>query len=234
MSEFTVSAGTPHVVKSCHPFLSAMRDITQPFPSAAGLIVISAFFARLFSYLFFQLITASCSLASRARGFLSVIFPPPGNYVGAADQTREEADAALKKSRFAYLNPVRRINGERRRTKRKERARREDRAKKGCVLSYPCEDGTRQRTARARAPRQWAVFAHPKIGRRRKNAATIAAWDKNYLGREKKQSKGKRLIGGHMLTTLNLVTLALTWKDSLLSNAVTKCSYVTEILRILW
>lgn len=123
MSKFTVPASTPYAVKSCHPFLSAMRDITQCVPSAAGLIVISVFFAQLFSYLFFQLITASRSLGPRACDFLSVIFPPPGNYVGAADQTREEADAALKKSRFAYLNPVRRINGERgeRRTIKSER-----------------------------------------------------------------------------------------------------------------
>lgn len=91
------SSGTPHAVKSCHPFLPAMRDITQCVPSAAGLIVISVFSLSFFSYLFFQLITASRLLAPRARDFLSVIFPPPGNYVGAADQTREEADAALKK-----------------------------------------------------------------------------------------------------------------------------------------
>lgn len=97
MSEFTVPASTPHMVKSCHPFLSAMRDITQLPPNVVGLIVISAFFRSAFFLSFFQLITVSRSLAPRARGFLSVIFPPPGNYVGAADQTREEADAALKK-----------------------------------------------------------------------------------------------------------------------------------------
>jgi len=55
--------------------------------------------------------------------------------VGAADQTREEVDAALKKSRFAYLNPVRKINGAKQRMKHKERARREDISKKGCVLN---------------------------------------------------------------------------------------------------
>jgi len=77
--------------------------------------VISAFFLS-----FFQLITASRLLAPGERGFLSVIFPPPGNYVGAADQTREETDAALKKSRFAYLNPVGKINGERQRMKHRE------------------------------------------------------------------------------------------------------------------
>lgn len=94
MSEFTVPASTPHAVKSCHPFLSTMRYITQLSPSAAGLIVISAFFGLAFFLIFFfQLITASRLLAPRARGFLSVIFPPPGNYVGAADQTREEAEA---------------------------------------------------------------------------------------------------------------------------------------------
>lgn len=53
MPEFTVPPGTPRAVKSHHPFLPAMRDIRRPTP-AAGLIVISAFFAPvLFSYIFF-------------------------------------------------------------------------------------------------------------------------------------------------------------------------------------
>lgn len=55
--------------------------------------------------------------------------------MGAADQTREEADAALKKSRFAYLNPVRKINGERQRTNIESERDRWIGRKKGCVLS---------------------------------------------------------------------------------------------------
>jgi len=126
MSKFTVSAPLTRL----NPTTPFYAGHYAAFPSAAGLIVISAFFLS-----FFQLITASRLLTPRARSFLSVIFLPPGNYVGAADQTREEADAALKKSRFAYLNPVRKINGAKQRTKRKERARREDISKKGCVLN---------------------------------------------------------------------------------------------------
>ena len=113
MSEFTVPASTPHAVKSCHPFLSAVRNITQ-LPQCGRSNCDIGFFLIFFST--HHRVPLACSW----RGFLSVIFPPPGNYVGAADQTREEADAALKKSRFAYLNPVGKINGERQRTKRRE------------------------------------------------------------------------------------------------------------------
>lgn len=158
--------------------------------NAAGLIVISAFFARLFSYLFFQLITASRLLAPRARGFLSVIFPPPGNYVGAADQTREEADAALKKSRFAYLNPVCRINGERRRTKRKERARREDRAKKGCVPSQATlATKERDRERRGRVRHDNGPCLHTRKLADAEKAADYHGMRQKLLGKRKKNSQ---------------------------------------------
>jgi len=78
---------------------------------------------------------------------------------------------------------------------------------------YPCDGEARWRTARARAPRQWAVFAHPKIGRRRKSGHRLGMRQKLLL-RKKKESKGKRLIGGHALTTLGPVTLALIRKGS--------------------
>lgn len=61
-------------------------------------------------------------------------------------------------------------------------------------------------------------------------AATVSAWDKNCLKRKKKQSKGKRLIGGHALTTTNIVTLALIRKDSLFSNKTITRLYIPEIL----
>lgn len=83
--------------------------------------------------------------------------------------------------------------------------------------SNPYDDEARWRTARARAPRQWAVFAHPKIGRRRKSGDCLGMRQKLFE-KKKKQSKGERLIGEHALTTTNVVTLALIRKNSLLSN----------------
>jgi len=132
-------------------------------------------------------------LTPRARSFLSVIFLPPGNYVGAADQTREEADAALKKSRFAYLNPVRKINGAKQRTKRKERARREDISKKGCVLNQATPvtiERDRERRGRVRHDNGPCLHTR-KLADAEKSGDYRGMRQKNYLGIEKKTVKGK-------------------------------------------
>lgn len=185
MLEFTIPLARLNRATPFYPY--ARHYVTSPRRDRSN-CDIGFFRSQLFFLSFFQLIAASRLLAPRARGFLSVIFPPPGNYVGAADQTREEVDVARKKKSLCIFKS--RLWNERGKAvvKREERVREGDgEMKKGAFSepSYPYDDEARWRTARARAPRQWVVFAHPKIGRRKKNGNCLRVRQK--LLREKKQ-----------------------------------------------
>jgi len=195
---------SPSLPLSLSLSLSLSLYLPPPRRYAAGLIVISVFSLSAFFLSFFL---SPSPRRARAHGFLSVIFPPPGNYVGAADQTREEADAARRKSRFAYLNPRERASE--RAGKGGGRTRKKGAFGSGLPLRRRGEmengEGACATTmGRVCTPENWPTQKKRPPSRHE----TKTTFEK------KKESKGKRLIGGHALTTLGLVTLALIRKGS--------------------